>query len=76
MPICFGAIPAAKQIGELTTRKRVVLSELRSKSVSYTHLDVYKRQGLGGSSAKVRVWCGDFHGQLTHTEPVSYTHLS
>ena len=49
--------------------------------VSYTHLDVYKRQVIGGAGGKAQ--CGDdrhaertCHRQmLLGHEPVSYTHL-
>ena len=40
-------------------RKRLVLLALVCLPVSYTHLDVYKRQGLYGISAFGAAW-GDY----------------
>ena len=52
------------------------------EAVSYTHLDVYKRQGGGGGTVRMRVrrlpggsLCPGTGGRPRHG-PVSYTHLN
>ena len=48
------------------------------ETVSYTHLDVYKRQGLKGADAALAqddVVVALAHDVLGCHEPVSYTHL-
>ena len=51
----------------------------RSTPVSYTHLDVYKRQDLGGAGPCVRTGMscvGAARCEMSNcNEPVSYTHL-
>ena len=52
--------------------------------VSYTHLDVYKRQGVGEEQAKACRACKNFGAAISavpgklgnvYPDPVSYTHL-
>ena len=48
-------------------------------TVSYTHLDVYKRQAIGGSSGSISSGLDDVadsaSGAAKKMKPVSYTHL-
>ena len=52
--------------------------KLRAKAVSYTHLDVYKRQRYGGSWNKNGLGANDRANSFNISSciPVSYTHLS
>ena len=59
------------------------MTTVRTASVSYTHLDVYKRQGIGSAqgadkaieAVKLAVASPLLETKINGATPVSYTHL-
>ena len=66
---------SAGWVGEQSYARAVLYKPVREVSVSYTHLDVYKRQGTSGSTARKSGGISIFRRSCRPTVALSLIHI-